>query len=83
MPPLPRFVFAAASLAFLLGAIVARTAEPAPAADLESPAAATDDAWETPATINRTWGFRSDDTDWKSPSELVFKLVDIVSKGGN
>ena len=40
-------------------------------------------AWETPATINRTWGFRSDDHDWKSPGDILFKLVDIVSKGGN
>ena len=40
-------------------------------------------AWEVPATLNRTWGYRSDDHDWKSPGELVFKLVDIVSKGGN
>jgi len=40
-------------------------------------------AWEVPATLNRTWGFRSDDHDWKSPGDIVFKLVDIVSKGGN
>src|ERR1700682_4763595 len=40
-------------------------------------------AWETPATINHTWGSRKDDTDWKSPGQIVFKLVDIVSKGGN
>ena len=36
-----------------------------------------------PATINHTWGFRNDDTDWKSPGQIAFKLVDIVSKGGN
>jgi alpha-L-fucosidase len=47
------------------------------------PAKAADDAWEVPATLNHTWGFRSDDHNWKSPGELVFKLVDIVSKGGN
>jgi alpha-L-fucosidase len=41
------------------------------------------EAWETPATINHTWGYRKDDTDWKSPGDIVFKLVDIVSKGGN
>jgi alpha-L-fucosidase len=40
-------------------------------------------AWEVPATLNRTWGYRTDDHDWKSPGDLVFKLVDIVSKGGN
>jgi alpha-L-fucosidase len=39
--------------------------------------------WETPATINHTWGFRKDDQDWKSPGEIIFKLIDITSKGGN
>jgi alpha-L-fucosidase len=41
------------------------------------------EAWEVPATINHTWGYRKDDLDWKSPGTIVFKLVDIVSKGGN
>jgi alpha-L-fucosidase len=39
--------------------------------------------WETPATVNHTWGFKKDDTDWKAPGDILFKLVDIVSKGGN
>lgn len=39
--------------------------------------------WEVPATINHTWGYKKDDTDWKSPADITFKLVDIVSKGGN
>jgi alpha-L-fucosidase len=39
--------------------------------------------WEVPATINHTWGYRKDDVDWKSPGEIVFKLMDSVSKGGN
>jgi alpha-L-fucosidase len=39
--------------------------------------------WEVPATLNKTWGFKKDDVDWKSPAELIFKLVDIASKGGN
>jgi alpha-L-fucosidase len=42
-----------------------------------------DKPWETPATINHTWGYRSDDHDWKSAGDITFKLVDIVSKGGN
>jgi alpha-L-fucosidase len=39
--------------------------------------------WEVPATINDTWGFKTSDHNWKSPSELVRKLVDVVSKDGN
>jgi alpha-L-fucosidase len=47
------------------------------------PSDSSAEAWETPATINDTWGYRKDDTNWKSPGQIVFKLVDIVSKGGN
>jgi alpha-L-fucosidase len=47
------------------------------------PPAAKDGDWETPATLNHTWGFRTDDTDWKAPGDILFKLVDITSKGGN
>jgi alpha-L-fucosidase len=47
------------------------------------PSEVSGEAWEVPATINHTWGFRKDDTDWKSPGQIAFKLVDIVSKGGN
>jgi alpha-L-fucosidase len=47
------------------------------------PPAASDDAWEVPATINHTWGYRTDDTDWKSAGQIAFKLIDVVSKGGN
>jgi alpha-L-fucosidase len=39
--------------------------------------------WETCMTMNGTWGYRKDDHNWKSTSDLIRKLVDIVSKGGN
>jgi alpha-L-fucosidase len=39
--------------------------------------------WETPATINDTWGFKSFDHNWKSAETLIRNLVDIASKGGN
>jgi alpha-L-fucosidase len=42
-----------------------------------------DQDWEVPATINDTWGFKSDDHNWKPVDELVRKLVDSASKGGN
>ena len=39
--------------------------------------------WETCMTMNRSWGYVSWDDKWKSSTELIRKLVDIVSKGGN
>jgi len=51
--------------------------------DNEIPHTVTPGAWETAATINDTWGFKKDDHRWKTPEDICFKLVDIVSKGGN
>ncbi len=39
--------------------------------------------WETCMTMNKTWGFKSYDHDWKSTETLIHNLVDIISKGGN
>lgn len=39
--------------------------------------------WESCMTMNRTWGFRKDDHDWKSAATLVRNLIDCASKGGN
>lgn len=39
--------------------------------------------WETCMTMNGTWGYVVHDHRWKSPSELIRNLVDIVSKDGN
>jgi len=39
--------------------------------------------WETCMTMNDTWGWKTADTNWKSAADLVRKLVDIASKGGN
>ncbi len=39
--------------------------------------------WETCMTMNGNWGYNSHDTDWKSTEDLVRKLCDIASKGGN
>lgn len=54
----------------------------AEAGDNRIPAELVDSDWETPATINDTWAFKTDDHNWKSPEDLIQKLVDIVSKGG-
>src|SRR5262249_15728426 len=47
------------------------------------PSATRTEARGAPATINQAWGYRKDDTDWKSPGDITFKLIDIVRKGGN
>jgi len=39
--------------------------------------------WETPVTMNDTWGFRKDDDHWKSPTVLIQQLATASSRGGN
>lgn len=39
--------------------------------------------WESCMTMNRTWGFKSYDHDWKSSETLIRNIIDIASKGGN
>ncbi len=39
--------------------------------------------WETPVTLNDTWGFKKDDHNWKSPQVLIRQLATTASRGGN
>lgn len=39
--------------------------------------------WETCMTMNNHWGWNRHDKNWKSEQDLIHKLVDIASKGGN
>jgi len=39
--------------------------------------------WETCMTMNRHWGYNKYDKDFKSTKDLIQKLADIASKGGN
>lgn len=39
--------------------------------------------WQTIGTMNNSWGYKSFDHDWKSTKEVLFWLVEVVSKGGN
>lgn len=39
--------------------------------------------WETCMTINDTWGYKTNDTNFKSTATLLHNLIDIASKGGN
>ncbi|VXD14415.1 alpha-L-fucosidase [Marinoscillum sp. 108] len=49
----------------------------------EIPATGIDEDWESCMTMNGSWGYKPSDTNWKSSEDLIQKLVDIVSKGGN
>ncbi len=40
-------------------------------------------ALEVNMTINKSWGYRADDLDWKSAQQLIRNLSDIASKDGN
>jgi alpha-L-fucosidase len=39
--------------------------------------------WETCMTMNDHWGYNKHDHHWKSKEDLIRKLADIASKGGN
>ncbi len=49
--------------------------------DLPSTGDGTD--WETCMTLNDNWGYAAHDFRWKTTPDLVMKLIDIASKGGN
>ena len=51
--------------------------------DNEIPVLAYHGAWETPMTLNHTWGYSVKDEDWKTPKRVIKMLTDVVSKGGN
>jgi alpha-L-fucosidase len=39
--------------------------------------------WESCMTMNDHWGYNKNDQNWKSSEDLIRKLIDIASKGGN
>jgi alpha-L-fucosidase len=39
--------------------------------------------WEACMTMNDTWGYKANDTNFKSTQTLLRNLIDIASKGGN
>jgi alpha-L-fucosidase len=47
------------------------------------PIGGIEEYWETPQTLNETWGYSKFDRKWKSPKEVIHRLVEIVGKGGN
>lgn len=49
----------------------------------EIPATGLDFDWESCITMNGHWGWNKNDKAFKSTEDLIRKLVDIASKGGN
>jgi len=39
--------------------------------------------WETPMTLNGTWGYSHKDRQWKKADDVLYRLADITGKGGN
>ena len=65
-----------------------RLVRPTPKGDFDTPeqripGTGIDGDWETCMTMNRTWGYKFYDHDWKSVETLLTNLIDIASKGGN
>ncbi len=51
--------------------------------DNQIPNGVVDGVWETPATMNDTWAFKTDDHNWKSVKTLLHLLADLAGKGVN
>ena len=47
------------------------------------PTGGIEEYWETPQTLNETWGYSKFDHNWKDSRTVIRRLVEIVSKGGN
>ena len=47
------------------------------------PSGGLQEYWEAPQTLNTTWGYSKFDQQWKTPGDVIHRLVEIVSKGGN
>ena len=39
--------------------------------------------WETPVTLNDTWGYKKNDNNWKTTTVLVRQLAQVAGRGGN
>ncbi|MCF7853564.1 MAG: alpha-L-fucosidase [Candidatus Pacebacteria bacterium] len=51
--------------------------------DNELPSARREGLWESPLTMNDTWGFKINDSNWKYAPQLIENLVGLVSKDTN
>jgi len=39
--------------------------------------------WETCMTMNKSWGYKKFDNEWKSPKKIIQILSDVINTGGN
>ncbi len=39
--------------------------------------------WETPGTLNSSWGFKASDHKWRKPEEIIGAIADLANKGVN
>ncbi|MDO5033657.1 MAG: alpha-L-fucosidase [Eubacteriales bacterium] len=51
--------------------------------DRRLPAQPIPRAWELPATLNSSWGYRASDQNWRSPLEVSQELLTVLARGGN
>ncbi|MDZ4199556.1 MAG: alpha-L-fucosidase [Kiritimatiellia bacterium] len=51
--------------------------------DNQIPAVSMDRPTETPVTLNDTWGFKTDDANWKTSEEIVEMLCKVASRNVN
>lgn len=51
--------------------------------DNEIPQSNFNKDFESPMTLNHHWGYNKVDKNWKSAQEVIDRLIDIASKGGN
>jgi len=51
--------------------------------DNEVPDKPLDGLWETPDTHNNTWAYSDLDFNWKTPREIINRLINVLAKGGN
>ncbi len=49
----------------------------------EHPSDSLDHYWEACYTMNESWGYKSEDNKWKSADDILMKLNEINSNGGN
>lgn len=53
------------------------------AADNSIPTFSVGFPWETPATLNSSWGYMKRDGAYRSPQSVIDQLVQVAGKGGN